>query len=73
MARAFLAAGNAGADEAQAACLHLRGSADGVGEMRVSAIDDDVARVEVGSYQLDEIIDTLVIWEQGRLLEEVTA
>ena len=41
--RALLAAGNAGADEVQAALAHRLLAADGVGVERVAAVDDDVA------------------------------
>ena len=41
--RAFLAAGDAGADEVQAALAHRLLAADGVGVERVAAVDDDVA------------------------------
>ena len=41
--RALLAAGDAGADEVQAAVPHRLLAADGVGVERVAAVDDDVA------------------------------
>ena len=44
---------------------------DRVTDHRISTSFHGIPRVMDG--QLDEIIDTLVIWEQGRLLEEVTA
>ena len=46
-ARAFLAAGDAGADEQQALALEVLRAADGVREVRVAAVDDDVARLQV--------------------------
>ena len=44
-ARAFLAAGDAGADVEQALALQVLGAADGVGEVRVAAVDDAGRRV----------------------------
>ena len=44
--RALLAAGDAGADEVDAGLAHRLLAADGVGEERVAAVDDDVARLE---------------------------
>src|SRR5580658_10703084 len=46
MARAFLAAGNAGADEQDAFGGQILGAAIGVGVERIAAVDDDVARFE---------------------------
>ena len=47
VARAFLAAGHAGADVEQALALDVFGAADGVLEERVAAVNDDVAGFEV--------------------------
>ena len=58
-ARAFLAAGDAGSDEQETFALQVASAADAVGEMRVAAIDDEVARFEVGQKQLDEVIQGL--------------
>ena len=44
--RALLAAGDAGADEVQALLAQRLLAAAGVGEVRVAAVDDDVARLE---------------------------
>ena len=44
--RALLAAGDAHADEVQAVLAQRLLAADGVGEVRVAAVDDDVALVE---------------------------
>ena len=44
--RALLAAGDAGADEVDAGLAHGLLAADGVGEQRVAAVDDDVAGLE---------------------------
>ena len=52
-ARAFLAAGHAGADEAETEVAEPFVAAFGVGVERVAAVDDDVALVE----QRDELLD----------------
>ncbi|MCH7620885.1 MAG: peptide chain release factor 1 [Chloroflexi bacterium] len=44
---------------------------DRITDHRISTSFHGIPRVMDG--QLDEIIDTLVVWEQGRLLEEVTS
>ena len=59
MARAFLAAGNAGADEEQSARSQIFGAADGVLIERVAAVDDDIARLEIGDDVIDEVIHRL--------------
>ncbi len=52
--RALLAAGDAGADEVQAAArVSARLAAAGVGEVRVAAVDDDVALLQ----QRDQLVD----------------
>jgi hypothetical protein len=48
-ARAFFAAGDAGADEENAFFGEILGAAVGIGEQRVAAVDDDVAGFEMGS------------------------
>jgi hypothetical protein len=53
LARAFLAAGHAGSDEAQAQVAQPLVAALGVGVERVAAVDDDVTLVE----QRDELFD----------------
>ncbi len=62
--RAFLAAGDTGADVEQALALDMFRASDGVGEMRVAAVDDDVARFEHRDEFLDEIIDRLAGFHQ---------
>ncbi|MPM72289.1 hypothetical protein SDC9_119262 [bioreactor metagenome] len=57
--RAFFPAGNPGADVAQAHFLQFLRPANGIGEMAVAAVDDDVALVELGRDQVDEIVDRL--------------
>ena len=56
-ARAFLTAGNAGTDEAEAEVAEPLVAALGVGVKRVAAIDDDVALVEQRDELLDDRID----------------
>ena len=51
--RALLAAGHAAADEVQAALAQRGLAAAGVGEVRVAAVDDDVALVQ----QRDQLVD----------------
>ncbi len=51
--RAFLAAGNATADEVQSACADFLLTTDGVREVGVAGIDDDVARF----HQVGERVD----------------
>jgi hypothetical protein len=58
-ARAFLAARNARADIQQAFALEIFGAADGVGEMRIAAVDDHVAGFQVRQHQLDEFVHRL--------------
>ena len=47
--RAFLAAGNAGADEQQPLAFQILDAAVGVLEKRIAAVDDDVARFQVAA------------------------
>ena len=57
--RAFLAAGDAGADEEHSLTLQVLGSPDGVREVGVAAVDDEVASLEMGQHRLDEIVHCL--------------
>ena len=54
--RALFAARNARADIQQALAFEIFGAADGVREVRIAAIDDDVAGFQVGQQQLDEFV-----------------
>ena len=56
-ARAFLAAGDAGADEENALLGEVFGAAVGVGEERVAAVDDDVALLEMRHDLVDRLVD----------------
>ena len=56
-ARALLAARDAGADEEAALRLDVGGAPDRVGEERVAAVDEDVARLGVRQHRLDELVD----------------
>ena len=56
---ALFAAGNTGADVAQAVALHQGGAAGGVGEVAVAAVDQDVARLQHGDQLFDIIIHRL--------------
>ena len=64
-ARALLAARDAGADEEAALRLDVGGAPDRVGEERVAAVDEDVARLGVRQHRLDELVD-----RRARLHEE---
>jgi len=57
VAGAFFAAGHAGADVEESFGLDVLGAADGVLEERVTAVDDDIAGLEVGQEEIDELID----------------
>lgn len=57
MSRAFLAAGDAGADEKEALSFDVLGAALGVGEMAVAAVDDDIAGFEMREQLIDEGVD----------------
>lgn len=46
------------ADEEEALGLELLGAADGVRVVRVTTIDDDVTRLEVGLKLVDEVVDS---------------
>jgi len=56
-ARAFFAAGDAGADEEDAFGGKIFGAAVGVSEERIAAVDDDVAGLEVGQDVVDGLVD----------------
>ena len=64
--RALFAAGHARADVQQALGLHELRAADRVGEVRVAAVDDDVA----GLQHLEEIIDHSVDGRAGLYHQE---
>jgi hypothetical protein len=55
--RTLLAARHARADKEEALRLQRLGAADGVGEMRVAPVDQDVALVEQRHELADEIVD----------------
>jgi hypothetical protein len=55
----FLTSGNSGTDESNALGGQVFRSAVGVGEMRVTTIDDDVAFLDVGEKGLNEVVDGL--------------
>ena len=57
VARAFFAAGDAGADEENAFLGECFGAAVGIGEVRVAAVDDDVALFEVRQDGVDHLVD----------------
>ena len=54
---AFLAPGNAGADELKPFRLQLLRAASRVGEMRIAAVDQDVARREQAHQLVDHLVD----------------
>lgn len=53
----LLTAGNSGTDEQQALGLELVASTDGVGVVRVSTVNDDVALLEVGLELRNKVVD----------------
>jgi len=55
----FLTTGNTGTDESDTLASQVFCSAVGIGEMRVAAINDDVAFLTVGEECLDEVVDWL--------------
>ena len=57
--RAFLAAGDAGADEAEAGGGEVVAAPIGVGEERIAAVDEDVAFVQVRTQVRDDAVDRL--------------
>lgn len=59
VAGALLATGNAGANEVETLGLEVLGPPVGVGEVRVSTINDDVSGVEQGQEGLDPVVDGL--------------
>ena len=56
MTRAFLSAGNTDAQKVQAVFGQVIYSSLGIGVQRIAAVDDDVAGIEVGPQQVDEIV-----------------
>ena len=56
VASTFLTTGNTGTDKEQALGLELVSSADRVGVVRVSTVNDDVALLEVGLELADEVV-----------------
>jgi hypothetical protein len=59
VAGTLLTTRDTGADEADTLGVEVLCAAGGVWEMRVAAINDDVALLEVGEESLDEVIDGL--------------
>lgn len=55
----LLTTGNTGTDESNALIGQVLCAAVGIGEMRVTTIDDDVAFLAVGEEGLDEVVDRL--------------
>src|ERR1017187_2335993 len=56
-ARALLAAGDAGADEKNSLGRPILGSPVRIGEQRISAVDDDVALLQMGEKLVDGVVD----------------
>ena len=54
--RAFFAAGNAHAHEAEALGVQILGAADGIGEVAVAAVDEDVVLFQERDQLIDEIV-----------------
>jgi len=54
---AFLPAGDAGADKAQPACFQRRTATNGVQEIGVAAVDQDVASLQMWREVIDGLID----------------
>lgn len=59
MSGTFFSSRNTGANEEQALGLELLGSADGIGIVRVSTIDDNVTSLKMGFKLLDEVVNGL--------------
>ena len=57
MTSALLTTGHTRADEEKTLGLELLGAADGIRVVRVTAIDDNVSRLEVRDELLDELVD----------------
>ena len=57
--RAFLAAGNAGADVEKPLALHIGAAAGSIRKVGIAAVDDDVARLQMRQKQLDKVIHGL--------------
>jgi hypothetical protein len=58
MTGAFLSTRNTTADEEEALSFEFPAATNGIWEMRISAIDDDVTRFHVRGEQLNEVIDS---------------
>lgn len=59
VAGTLLTSGDTGTDKSDALAREVLGSAGGVGEVGVTAINDDVAFLEMGEESLNEVIDGL--------------
>lgn len=59
VAGTLLATGNTGADKVEALGLEVLGPPVGVGEVRVSTVNDDVSSLEQGQKGLDPVVDSL--------------
>lgn len=59
VAGTLLTTRDTGADKAEALGLEVLGSAVGVGEVRVTTVDDDVALLQEGQQGLDPVVDGL--------------
>lgn len=55
----LLTTGHTGANEVKALVLQVLGPAVGVGEVRVTTVDDDVSGLEQGQEGLDPVVDSL--------------
>lgn len=53
----LLSSGHTRANKQKALVFEFLGTTDGIGIMRVSTIDDDIARLEMGNKLLDETVD----------------
>lgn len=54
----LLTTGHTGANEQEALALKLLGATDRIGVVRVTAVNDDVTRLEMGNELLDERVDS---------------
>lgn len=59
MSGTFLSSGNTRTNKEQAFGLEFLGASDGIGIVRVSTVDNNVTRLEMGHKLLDEVIDCL--------------
>jgi hypothetical protein len=60
----LLTTGDTGADEADVLASKILGAAVGVGEVRVTTVDDDVAGVKEGQDLLNPVVDSLASLDQ---------